>query len=159
MFCLNCGYGGEEKTLNDELICPRCHATGAYLLDVPALAQGPMWEINPDDPEYGSIYELDMERDQDSGFTNPNLHRRTSDAPEGTYEVINYPEGLPVSVSDFQVGTPNGVRTITKYTGAAKNVKIPEAFVDAGYTTLGGEMFTGSGVKYVEIPDGITTLE
>lgn len=159
MFCLNCGYGGEEKTLNDELICPRCHATGAYLLDVPALAQGPMWEINPDDSEYGSIYELDMERDQDTGFTNPNLHRRAEKTREGEYVEVTYPESKDVPPSDFQKATVDGIQILTAYTGSETHVKIPEGFVSAGYTTLGAGLFTDTDVVYVEIPEGITTIE
>ena len=74
MYCKNCGYGGETKTA-----CPRCGATGAYLIDIPATAQGPMYPILE-----GSIEE---QRDQTVGMTNPNLHRRLqSDTGAYTYK-------------------------------------------------------------------------
>ena len=69
MYCINCGFGGEAA---DE--CPRCHAGAAYLLDIPALAQGGLYPIN----------ELEARRDSFSGFTNPNLHRRVNDAVTDT---------------------------------------------------------------------------
>ena len=159
MYCKVCGYGGEMKTLDDAMICPRCHATGADLIDIPAMTQGPIWELNVDDPEYGSLYELDMQRDQETGYTNPNLHRRAELSVEGTYEELWYPNSKDVPLKDFEVDTIGDVKTITKYKGTETYVKIPDMFVGAGYTTLGKGLFTDTDVVYVEIPEGITTIE
>lgn len=68
MFCMMCRYGGEAAET-----CPRCGASGLYLLDIPALAQGAAYRPN----------ELELARDEE-GFTNPNLHRRTADHSEDT---------------------------------------------------------------------------
>lgn len=168
-YCKVCGYGGEYKS-----ICPRCHATGDNLLNIPAMTQGPIWRINPDDPEYGDLYTIDVERDSDNGthYTNPNLHRRVSDVVidddympyfhlEGTHEEIEYPDSEPCSVSNFKFGTDETTEkpTIQQYTGSQQNIQIPSMFVNAGYTTLGKGLFTDTDVVYVEIPEGITTIE
>ena len=159
MYCKVCGYGGELKTLNDVMVCPRCHATGDDLIDIPAMAQGPIWELDTEDPEYGELYELDMERDQDIGFTNPNLHRRAELSSQGTDITIQYPKSGDVSATDFIVDTIEDEKTITKYTGTDDHIKIPDIFPQAGYTTLGKGLFTNTDVVYVEIPEGITTIE
>lgn len=153
-YCKVCGYGGEVKS-----ICPRCHATGSSLVNIFAMTQGPIWKLDVDDPTYGSLYELDMQRDQESGFTNPNLHRRAELQVEGSYEELWYPNSNDVLLRDFEVGTIEDVKTITKYKGAETYVKIPDTFVGAGYTTLGKGLFTDTDVVYVEIPEGITTIE
>lgn len=169
MYCRKCGYGGEIKTLDGNRVCPRCHATGDYLIDIPAMTQGPMWKLDPDDPEYGSLYAIDVERDQTTGFTNPNLHRRVSDALEelpngylhlpGTHETIDYPDSEYCSVKNFDTDTILDVPTITKYNGSQKYIEMSEVFVEKGYTTIGNGCFTDTDVVYVEIPEGITTIE
>lgn len=74
MYCTKCRYGGETKEA-----CPRCGATGSYLLDIPALAQGEMYPIEDDS--------IEEERDLVVGFTNPNLHKRmNSDTGDVTYK-------------------------------------------------------------------------
>ena len=153
-YCKVCGYGGEYKS-----ICPRCHATGEDLVNIPAMTQGPIWKLDVDDPEYGSLYELDMQRDQESGYTNPNLHRRAELQVEGSYEELWYPNSSDVPLRDFEVDTIEDVKTITKYNGTENYVKISDMFVGAGYTTLGKGLFTDTDVVYVEIPEGITTIE
>ena len=159
MYCKVCGYGGEMKTLDDVMICPRCHATGDDLIDIPAMTQGPIWELDVDDPEYGSLYELDMQRDQESGYTNPNLHRRAELHVDGTYEELWYPNSREVPIRDFQAEIIDDVRTITKYNGTENYVKMSDTFVEAGYTTLGKGLFTGTDVVFVDIPEGITKIE
>lgn len=158
MYCTVCGYGGDLKTLNDVMVCPRCHATGDELVDIPAMSQGPIWKINPDDPDYGEIYEIDMERDQESGYTNPNLHRRAELHVEGTYEEMWYPDSQEVPLRDFQIDVIEDVKTIVKYNGTEDYVKISDLFVEAGYTTIGMGAFTDTDVVYVEIPEGVTTI-
>ena len=163
-YCKVCGYGGEYKS-----ICPRCHATGDDLLNIPAMTQGPMWKLDPDDPQYGDLYAIDVERDQTTGFTNPNLHRRVSDALEelpngylhlpGTHETIDYPDSEYCSVKNFDTDTILDVPTITKYNGSQKYIEMSEVLVDKGYTTIGTGCFTDTDVVYVEIPEGITTIE
>jgi hypothetical protein len=145
MYCTICGYGGESKA-----VCPRCGATGYDLLDIPAMAQGPMYA--PD--------ELDLIRDE-IGFTNPNLHRRAPDDLhiDGTYASINYPSSVPAAYSDIELTTEDGVMKISKYKGTETNICIPEVYVSAGVTTIGLGAFTDTDVVYVEIPDGITTIE
>lgn len=159
MYCRKCGYGGEIKTLDGNRVCPRCHATGGYLIDIPAMTQGPIWELDVDNPTYGSLYELDMQRDQESGYTNPNLHRRAELHAEGSYEELWYPNSNDVPLRDFEVDTIEDVKTITKYKGTETYIKLPDTFVEAGYTTLGKGLFTDTDVVYVEIPEGITTIE
>jgi CheY-like chemotaxis protein len=160
---------------NDPETETRCFATGADLLeDMPALAQGPIFKIDPDNESYGDLYTIDVERDSDNGthYTNPNLHRRVSDVVidddympyfhlEGTHEEIDYPDSEPCSVSNFKFGTDETTEklTIQQYTGSQQNIQIPSIFVNAGYTTIGTGCFTDTDVVYVEIPEGITTIE
>ena len=145
MYCTICGYGGETADA-----CPRCGATGTDLVDIPAMAQGPMYTPS----------ELDLDRDE-IGFTNPNLHRRAPDDLhiDGTYASINYPSSVPAAYSDIETTTEEGVMKISKYKGTETNICIPEVYVSAGVTTIGLGAFTDTDVVYVEIPDGITTIE
>lgn len=170
MYCKICGFGGEARYKDDVAYCPRCHASGTDIIpDMPALAQGPMYKIDPDDAEWGELYEIDETRDQTTGFTNPNLHRRVSDALEelpngylhlpGTHETIDYPDSEYCSVKNFDTDTILDVPTITKYNGSQKYIEMSEVFVEKGYTTIGTGCFTDTDVVYVEIPEGITTIE
>lgn len=159
MYCRVCGYGGELKTLNGVMVCPRCHATGSDLVNISAMAQGPIWKIDPDDPEYGSLYAIDAQRDSSSGYTNPNLHRRAELSVEGHFEEMDYPYSEDVSAKDFQIDTIEDIPTITKYKGDTDHIRIPDIFADAGYTTIGIGCFTDTDVVYVEIPEGVTTIE
>ena len=159
MYCTVCGYGGELKTLNDVMICPRCHASGDALVDIPAMAQGPIYKLDVDDPDYGSLYTIDVTRDSDSGFTNPNLHRRAELSSTGSSVTIQYPPNETVSATTFKVDTVENTLTITGYTGTANYMKIPDIFPQAGYRTIGKNAFTDTDVVYVEIPEGITTIE
>ena len=143
MYCTICGYGGESKA-----VCPRCGATGYDLLDIPAMAQGPMYA--PD--------ELDLIRDE-IGFTNPNLHRRAELHIDGNHVSIDYPDSVEVSMQDFKIEDINNEPKITEYTGTEQNIKIPDISIDLGVKTLGAGTFTDTDVVYVEIPEGITTIE
>lgn len=141
MKCLVCGYGGETREA-----CPRCGATGASLLDIPALAQGPAYE--PD--------ELDLTRDE-VGFTNPNLHVRMDKQITGTYRTINYPPSYDVSPAEFTIDREN--KKITKYNGEQTSPKISELFPENGITIIGSEAFADTDVYFVDIPEGITEIE
>lgn len=142
MYCKVCGYGGETKDA-----CPRCGATGTDLIDIPALAQGPAYE--PD--------ELDLERDE-IGFTNPNLHIRMNKHVQGTYKTIDYPPGVDVPVEDFKIDTDSPEK-IAEYTGEETSPIIPAELVESGVTTIAANAFHGSDVYFVDIPEGITTIE
>lgn len=139
MYCTVCGYGGESKE-----VCPRCGATGASLLEIPALAQGPAYE--PD--------ELDFERDE-IGFTNPNLHVRMDKQINGNYQTINYPPGHTVSVTDFT--TADG--EITGYTGSDTSPIIPALLPMYGTTIIGAGAFKDKDLYFVDIPEGITEIK
>lgn len=141
MYCKICGYGGETKGA-----CPRCGATGASLLDIPALAQGPAYE--PD--------ELDLTRDE-VGFTNPNLHVRMDKQIEGTYRTINYPPSYDVRPVEFTIDREN--KKITKYNGEQASPKISSLFPENGITTIGSAAFADKDVYFVDIPEGITEIE
>lgn len=175
MYCKVCGYGGELRQIGTTAYCPRCHSTGDDLiLNMPALAQGPIFKIDPNDATYGDLYLIDTQRDSDNGthYTNPNLHRRVSDAVinddympyfflEGSHETMDYPDSEYCSVRNFTVGEneETEVPEIQGYTGEQTYIQIPKSLVDIGYTTIGIGCFTGTDVVYVEIPDGVTTIE
>lgn len=139
VYCTVCGYGGESKEA-----CPRCGATGASLLDIPALAQGPAYE--PD--------ELDLERDE-IGFTNPNLHVRMDKQITGNYQTIDYPPGHEVSISDFIFADGE----ITGYTGTETSPIIPALLPQYGTTVIGAGAFKEQDLYYIDIPEGITEIK
>ena len=139
VYCTVCGYGGESKE-----VCPRCGATDASLLEIPALAQGPAYI--PD--------ELDLERDE-IGFTNPNLHVRMDKQITGNYQTINYPPGHTVSVTDFS--TADG--EITGYTGSDTSPIIPALLPKYGTTIIGAGAFKDKDLYFVDIPEGITEIK
>lgn len=141
MKCLVCGYGGEAKEA-----CPRCGATGASLLDIPALAQGPAYE--PD--------ALDLTRDE-VGFTNPNLHVRMDKHISGNYETIDYPPSYDVGVDAFTINDEQD--TIIKYLSEETSPKIPELLPKNGIKIIGAGAFVGTDVYFVDIPEGITEIE
>lgn len=142
MYCKVCGYGGETKEA-----CPRCGATGTDLIDIPALAQGPVYA--PD--------ELDLRRDE-IGFTNPNMHIRMAKHVEGEYEEIDYPPSVEVPISDFDIDEEEPTK-IAKYNGTETSPKIPDELIEMGITTIGALSFKGSDVYFVDIPEGITDIE
>ena len=148
MYCRVCKYGGEKKVVDDEMVCPRCGATGGSLVDIPAMAQGPLYPTD----------DLDLRRDLE-GYTNPNLHRRAQLHTEGNPETIDYPDSVEVSIRDFTAKVINDINTVTKYIGEPKYIKMPSFFVDAGFITLGEGMFTESDVIFVDLPDGMKTIE
>ena len=121
---------------------------GDYLLMMPALAQGTMYPTD----------ELDLDRDE-IGFTNPNLHRRADKSLAGTNVTIDYPIGILADPQDFKLAENDGILSISEYKGDNTNIQIPDVLVDAGVTTIGAGSFTGTDVVYVEIPEGITTIE
>lgn len=142
MKCRICGYGGETKEA-----CPRCGATGADLVDVPAMANGPAYA--PD--------ELDLIRD-DVGFTNPNLHVRMDKHIQGSYRTINYPRSVDVSTTKFTIDREIP-KKITKYLGDETSPRIPSLFPESGVTIIGSSAFADTDVYFVDIPEGITKIE
>lgn len=139
MYCIVCGYGGVTKEQ-----CPRCGATGNKLIAIPAMAQGPMYKADT----------YDLEQDE-TGFTKPNLHRRASLESKGIDIHIDYPTSKETQIYDYTFADD----VMTKYIGKEQDIRIPDICNLFGITTIGIDAFVDTEVHYVEIPDGITTIE
>jgi len=64
----------------------------------------------------------------------------------------------PVSNFEYKYDASFGGVVITKYTGTALKVYIPEKIDDYPVTAIGAEAFKDSGIAYVYIPDSVTYI-
>lgn len=70
------------------------------------------------------------------------------------------PESPDVTTeSDYTYTVENGAATITGYIGTALRPRIPDKLGGAAVTAIAGGAFTGTAVKNVTIPEGVTTIE
>ena len=145
MYCTVCGYGGEKRPS-----CPRCGASGASLIDIPALAQGSMYPTN----------KVDIQRDE-LGFTNPNLHRRVNRFKADVKPSIPEPTPEETSPDDyiFELNEDGTEYSVVVYGGTSQIPKIPNMVDGIPVTKVRSEAFSCSDTYFVYVPEGVLGIE